>query len=173
MSNYEDPSTDFFGQGHLTTSSSASRLSSGEFKFHSSFRTTETILSNLIGGSSSSSSPSSSGVGGGAGSSNSNFVVVSSSSNNNNCSNNFNNNNSSFGGVGLANVVQMSATSHQGFPFFERGNSSGSIELSAAPTAGGNTPHNTPLPHSPTPPIQRRLAKSFSVAPSITEKTKG
>lgn len=161
MSNYEDPSTDFFGQGHITTSSSASRLSSGEFKFHSSFRTTETILSSLIGGSilSSGSGPHSS-------ASNhhfSNFVVA---NNNNNSTvshvntmscNNVNSsgsNSSSFGGVG-----QLAK------PAVERGNSSGSIEFAAPP--------HSPLPHSPTPPLQRRLAKSFSVAPAITEKTKG
>lgn len=37
---------------------------------------------------------------------------------------------------------------------------------------GGGVLNNNELPHSPTPPLQRRLAKSFSVAPSSAQ-TKG
>lgn len=145
LSNYEDQS-DIFAQGHLTTSSSASRLSGGDFKFHSSFRTTETILSNLI-------ASSTAGGTAGSGTGSSSNVVVSSS-----------HNNSNFGhGVGLTSSTPPSATtSVSPYHHVERGNSSGCIEL------GGGT-----VPQSPTPQMQRRLAKSFSVAPAITQTAKG
>lgn len=133
-------------------------MSGGEFKFHSSFRTTEQILSSLIGASAGA-SPSSSGGGGGTGTGGSpNNVVVSNISS------------SSFGGVGFG--MHQQQQQHQGqqhstttaqLPYqVERGNSSSCIEVAAIA-----------MPHSPTPPLQRRLAKSFSVAPAISQTTKG
>ena len=41
---------------------------------------------------------------------------------------------------------------------------------SASATAGAEPMPQQNLPHSPTPPLQRRLAKSFSVAPNLTQQ---
>lgn len=55
----------------------------------------------------------------------------------------------------------------------------GTISFGMPTSASGNTTassgqeqqqHQQNLPHSPTPPLQRRLAKSFSVAPNLTQQ---
>lgn len=49
------------------------------------------------------------------------------------------------------------------------GGISGANVTGAMPSSSSTTSTNNEIPHSPTPPLQRRLAKSFSVAPSNTQ----
>lgn len=78
--------------------------------------------------------------------------------------------------MGAVNINSSSITgsSGGGVAIVASGGIGGSGSSSSGPSGATSssssaTTNNIEIPHSPTPPLQRRLAKSFSVAPSNTQ----